>query len=351
MTTPIQSDDFHIGRDPNNTTWVVVRYPEDWAKAIDDRVYFDPLASVLELATAPSTAKLGPLCGLPFWLPLNPIIDSAGNRYLAAATADLILLRAPGAGAFVQLGGIGGSGSAPGQLSFPAGLAVDALGRLYVADTCNQRVQVIDPTLGTVLAVMQQIAGTNMVEPTDVAVDGSGNVYIADRRGAKVHVYNSSFVYQSSIAPAPHAGWPNGFLAQPVAVTIGSDGNLLIADEQWPQLIHMTPAGASLADVPLTDDLTHFTGLVLPTAPAAQNPPYNICVRRPVAPSSIWLPTVPAVDENGDQYVADPQNDVVLRKAACETDFTPIPCFGGHGWETGRLSTPIGVALDGRGYL
>ena len=42
------------------------------------------------------------------------------------------------------LGAFGGSGVAPGRLWLAGGMALDARGRLYVADTFNARVQVFD---------------------------------------------------------------------------------------------------------------------------------------------------------------------------------------------------------------
>jgi DNA-binding beta-propeller fold protein YncE len=35
----------------------------------------------------------------------------------------------------------GGQGAAPGEFSFPSGIAVDAQGNVYVADTYNDRIQ------------------------------------------------------------------------------------------------------------------------------------------------------------------------------------------------------------------
>ena len=77
-----------------------------------------------------------------------------------------------------------------GELSFPAGLAVDPSGNLYIADVWNHRIRKVSPD-GTITTV----AGTGargdsgdggpavnaqLYTPVAVAVDGSGNLYIGD---------------------------------------------------------------------------------------------------------------------------------------------------------------------------
>jgi hypothetical protein len=99
---------------------------------------------------------------------------------------------------------VAGNGSAgaptPGAatssaLAFPSGVAVDAIGNLYIADTDNNVVEKVTP--GGVLTV---VAGTGsasvpnpgpatssgLAAPQGVAVDTAGNVYIADTRNSVV---------------------------------------------------------------------------------------------------------------------------------------------------------------------
>lgn len=62
-------------------------------------------------------------------------------------------------------------------LRSPEGLAVDASGNVYIADTLNS--QILKETLsgGT---YTQTTIGSGLTQPGDVTVDGSGNVYIGD---------------------------------------------------------------------------------------------------------------------------------------------------------------------------
>jgi sugar lactone lactonase YvrE len=88
-------------------------------------------------------------------------------------------------------GGFSGDGgrATRAELSQPAGVAVDAKGNVYIADTRNQRVRKVTPG-GTITTIAGGGRGltarsgpatkAHLNHPTGVAVDGQGNVYIAD---------------------------------------------------------------------------------------------------------------------------------------------------------------------------
>src|SRR5882762_1405082 len=72
----------------------------------------------------------------------------------------------------------GNNGSAPAQFSSPDGVATDALGNVYVADTGNHRVQKFD-RLGNFITQWGS-TGTGdgqFTLPLGAAVDAAGNVY------------------------------------------------------------------------------------------------------------------------------------------------------------------------------
>jgi DNA-binding beta-propeller fold protein YncE len=62
-------------------------------------------------------------------------------------------------------------------LNNPHGVALDASGNLYIADTFNNRVLL---ETRSVSGYTQSTIGTGLNTPQSVAVDGIGNVYIAD---------------------------------------------------------------------------------------------------------------------------------------------------------------------------
>lgn len=64
-----------------------------------------------------------------------------------------------------------------------------------------------------------------------------------------------------------------------------------------------------------------------------------------------WLFLDPIIALDGWRYRSDPARDLVLAAEPCSEDFQPLPCFGGSGHATGRLSRPLGLAAGPRGLL
>ena len=137
----------------------------------------------------------GPLGATQFRSPNSVAVDAAGNVYVTDAnnnrirkitpTGDTTTLAGNGTQGFVD--GTGGPGGAT-QFSGPNGVAVDAAGNVYIADTGNQRIRKITPTGDTTTLAGNGTAGyvdgsgsnTQFRDPNGVAVDAAGNVYVSD---------------------------------------------------------------------------------------------------------------------------------------------------------------------------
>jgi sugar lactone lactonase YvrE len=90
-----------------------------------------------------------------------------GNNRLVRFSKDGRFIKAWG-------GGVGSEGSGPLQFNDPHGIAIDADGRLYIADRGNQRIQILDKD-GNFLTRWTQFG-----KPSAVAIDKKGNIYVAD---------------------------------------------------------------------------------------------------------------------------------------------------------------------------
>ncbi|MEN6641406.1 MAG: NHL repeat-containing protein [Armatimonadia bacterium] len=82
------------------------------------------------------------------------------------------------------------AGTEEGAFRGPRGLAVDAEGNLFVADTRNSRIQKFDRNGQFVTAWGERGAGDGeFVAPVDIAVDAAGSVYVVDAERACVQVF------------------------------------------------------------------------------------------------------------------------------------------------------------------
>lgn len=129
-----------------------------------------------------------------FDVPYGIAVDPAGNLYISDMNACTIRkIDSSGvvttlAGTAKKIGSADGTGPAA-KFSFPAGIAADAKGNVYVADSGNSTIRKITPA--GVVTTIGGIAGqtgwadgigsaASFYWPYDIAVDGAGNIYVAD---------------------------------------------------------------------------------------------------------------------------------------------------------------------------
>jgi len=149
--------------------------------------------------------------GAQLYAPRNVALDAANNLYISEFEGHRVRKVTP-AGVISTVAGTGIAGysgdTGPAilaQLNFPAGLAVDRTGALYIADSGNSRVRKILP--GGVICTYLVSTPTampvaNPIElstPTGVAVDQSLTLYVSDASG-RVYSYTAAGVW------APFAG-------------------------------------------------------------------------------------------------------------------------------------------------
>ena len=130
-----------------------------------------------------------------FNTPAGVALDATGNLYVADSVNNLIRRISPDGLTATLTGQAGVSGSADGsgsaaQFNAPYGVALDRTGNVYVADVNNHTIRKISPSgVTTTLAGQAGTFGSadgvgNVARfhyPYGIAVDVSGNVYVADR--------------------------------------------------------------------------------------------------------------------------------------------------------------------------
>ncbi len=145
---------------------------------------------------------------------------------------------------------IGGPGSGDGQLSLPQGVAVDALGNVFVADSQNHRIQIFNnlPSHNFLGKFGTRGSASDQFElPAGIVVEGSyptGYIYVSDTGNHRIQVFtmtgayvttvgsyggpNASFAASSNTLTSFYAGNEGSFASPGLLAIHGS--TLLVAD-------------------------------------------------------------------------------------------------------------------------
>jgi hypothetical protein len=260
------------------------------------------------------------------------------------------------------------SGSANGtnssaQFSFPAGVAVDSLGNLYVADQFNYTIRKITPigtnwvvstiagTVGEYVNPGHTLAnGTNshawFNTPTGIVADGAGNLYVADQGDnviREIVPVGTNWV-TTTLAGAVNGvpGSANGAntvarFNQPTGIALDAFTNLYVADQANDTIRKITPSGTNWGVATIAGEAGH----------AGTNDGLNNA-------ASFNAPSGVAVDYLGRVFVADLQNSIIRLLAPSGTNWI-VTTIAGQSQNPGYLDgagtnaeflQPSGVAVD-----
>src|ERR1700735_3517088 len=208
----------------------------------------------------------GPATKAGLDLPEGLALDSSGNLFIAdvnnnrirrvdAQTQVMSTVAGSGLPFFPAYSGDHGPATSAG-LKFPRGVGVDANGNVFIADTGNQVVRMVDNTaqhiittyagngnqgnLGTANGDGGAATSAQLSNPHGVALDSAGNLYIADTNDGVVRKVDDTAAhiittYAGSPSTANTNGGNGGLATQaglstPNGVFVDATGNLFIAD-------------------------------------------------------------------------------------------------------------------------
>ncbi len=182
--------------------------------------------------------------------------DSAGNVYSVDSGACVVRKLTPAASSTIVAGVLNDCGyngdnisATTSRLNQPYGVALDTAGNIYIGDAGNNRVRKITIKTETISTVAGtgtcgysgdggKATSAELCTPSGVAVDPLGRIFIADYSNFRVRLVNTN----GDISTYAGTGLPgynnNGRLATktnlggPIAVAVGPSNVLYVADDQ-----------------------------------------------------------------------------------------------------------------------
>ncbi len=307
----------------------------------------------------------GPATSASLAHPIGVAVDATGNLFISdrgnlrirrvdAATG--IISTVAGNGAIGFSGDGGPATSTP--LSGPWGVALDAVGNLFIADREDHSVRRVDVATG----IISTVAGTgvrgfsgdgglatsaSLALPNGVALDTAGNLFINDFVNLRIRRVDAATGIISTVAGNGSLGFSgdggpatSGSLLNPLGVALDTASNLFIADS-GNQRIRRVDTATGIISTVAGNGFTGFNG----DGDLATN-------------ARLDRPTDVALDTAGNIFVADWRSNRIRRVDVATGVISTVAGNGRLGFNgdggpatSASLNNPSGVAVDATGNL
>jgi uncharacterized protein (TIGR03437 family) len=302
----------------------------------------------------------GPAVSAQLGNPYGVAVDRSGNL-LVAETLNNRIRKVSTGGIITTVVGTGsfgfsgdGSPAASAQLNNPNGIAVDASGNLFIADTFNDRIRKV--STGGIITTVAGIGAigysgdggpaksAQLYNPYGVAVDGSGNFFIADALNNRIREVSTSAII-TTVAGDGTFGYSgdggaatNAQLTDPFSIAVDGLANFFITDVGNNRVRKVSARGT----------ITTVAG----TGTSGFSGDGGIATS-----AQLYSPNGVAVDGSGNLFIADTNNNRI-RKVSPIGIITTIAGTGARGFSgdggaavNAKLGNPYGVVVDGLGNL
>lgn len=247
------------------------------------------------------------------------VADSRNNR-VQQFNAEGQLVRAWGSYANAA------DGNAPGGTFYePWGIAVGPDGSVYVTDTWNHRIQKFSPE-GEFITMWGYFGQGESPDafwgPRDIAFDSQGLLYVTDTGNKRIVVFdeNGTFVSQFGVP-----GFDPGQFDEQVGIAINSKDEIFIADT-WNQRIQVFTLNKST----LQGEFVRYWDVTAWYGSSLENKPYI------------------AVDEQDHVFITDPEGFRVLEFTS-EGQF--VRGWGDYSPSSDGFGLPSGIEVDAAGHV
>ncbi len=308
----------------------------------------------------------GPASAAPLRSPYSVAVDAAGrvsiadtfNNRIRRVDAAGIITTIAGSGGGAGFGGDGGAATAA-DLYYPQGVAVDGPGTVYIADTINHRIRRVDDATGLISTIAGSgnegfigdggaAAAAPLAYPLGVAVDAGGNVFIADTSNHRIRRVDGATGAMSTVAGTGVADYGGdggpaiaARIGEPAAVAVDDAGNVYLTDDLNSHRIRRIDAATGVITTIAGTGTAGYGGDGGPASAATLRHPEGL-----------------AVDAAGAVFVADTENHRVRRIDGTTGIITTIAGtgvagFGGDGGAgvAAQLASPRGVAVAPSGLV
>ena len=296
---------------------------------------------------------------------LSVATDAAGNVYVADV-GNHRLRRIDTAGVISTIAGTGEDGfsgdggpampvtmrggpATEAALYYPAGVAVDGAGNVYVADAGNNRVRRID-TAG----VISTFAGTGeegfsgdggpateaaLSFPVSLAVDAAGNVYVAGYESSRVRRIDTAGVISTFAGTGENGFSGDGGPATEAQFYVGNDGFLFVATDAAGNVYVADVGNHRLRRIDTAGVISTIAGTGEGGFSGDGGPATEAQLRGPAGV---------AVDGAGNVYIADPGNHLVRKLTPSMTGpVATVPVVpGGNESFSISATTPYSLTVE-----